>query len=436
MSRVRRTVGVTALVAISAAAALAGCGSSGDDKAKAGPQTITLWHNSADPPALVQLYKDYEKESGNTVKLVKIPSAGFEETTLTKWASGARPDVLEYHPTVSNLLALNPKATMRDLTGEPYIAKSAGLYKTAASVDGKTYGAILGFPQVFGVFYNKAAFAKAGVTPPTSFAALTDACKKIKTSAPGVTPIAESGGSIWPPQILPSVYMGDANENNAYGTALRSNKAKLSDPGSPFVASMAAYEGLEKQGCFNKDLVTATVERSVKQLVQGKAAMTALHSDMLPAIVAAAGGDVAEVDKTIGFFPIAANKPAVTYIPGPIGSYYLPKTGNSGREEAALDFIRYATGKGYANYVQQAKTFPVIDGTPNPKGVSAVQESIKAAYDKGPSNIAYAADVPGVGGVAALIAKLMIGEITPQQIGDQTQKQVVQAAKAAKLPGW
>lgn len=435
MSRVRRTVGVTALVAVGAAAALTGCGGGGSDSAS-GPQTITLWHNSADPPALVQLYKDYEKESGNTVKLVKIPSAGFEETTLTKWASGARPDVLEYHPTVSNLLALNPKATMRDLSGEPYIAKSAGLYKTAASVDGKTYGAILGFPQVFGVFYNKQVFQKAGLTPPTSFAALTQACQKIKSAAAGVTPIAESGGSIWPPQILPSVYMGDANDDNAYGTALRTNKAKLGDPGSPFVASLTAYQGLEKQGCFNKDIVTATVERSVKQLVQGKAAMTALHSDMLPAIVAAAGGDAAKVDKTIGFFPIAADKPAVTYIPGPIGSYYLPKTGSSGREKVALDFIRYATGKGYARYIQQAKTFPVIDGTPNPKGVSAIQESIKAAYDKGPSNIAYAADVPGVGGVAALIAKLMIGETTPQQAADQTQKQVVQAAKAAKLPGW
>lgn len=435
MSRVRRTLGVTALIAASAAVALTGCGGGGDDSAS-GPQTITLWHNSADPPALVQLYKDYEKESGNTIKLVKIPSAGFEETTLTKWASGARPDVLEYHPTVTNLLALNPKATMRDLSGEDYIAKSGELYETAGTVDGKTYGAILGFPQVFGVFYNKAALKKAGVAVPTSFAALPDACKKIRSATPGVTPIAESGGSQWPPQILPSIYMGDANAGNEWGTALRANKAKLDAPDSPFVAAMAAYQGLQKDGCFNKDMVTATVERSVKQLVQGKAAMTALHSDMLPAIVAAAGDDVAKVDKTIGFFPLSEKSSAVTYIPSPIGSFYLPKTGDAGREKAALDFVRFATGKGYATYVQQAKTFPIISGTPDPEGVSALQQSIKAAYDKGPANIAYAADVPGVGGVITQIAKLMVGETTPQKMAEQTQKQVDQAAKAAKLPGW
>ncbi|WP_320673012.1 ABC transporter substrate-binding protein [Patulibacter defluvii] len=431
MRRLRHVAGLAAITAL----ALAGCGGGGDSKAD-GPQTITLWHNSADPPALLQLYKDYEKQSGNTIELVKIPSAGFEDTTLTKWASGARPDVLEYHPTVTNLLALNPKATLRDLSDEAWVGKSGGLYETAATVDGKTYGAILGFPQIFGVFYNKQALKKAGVAVPTSFEQLQAACGRIKAAAPGVTPIAESGGSIWPPQILPSIYMGDANEGNRYGTALRTNKAKLDDAGSPFVAAMSAYAGLKDAGCFNKDLATATVERSVTQLAKGKAAMTALHSDMLPALLAAVGGDPAKLDATIGFFPLAAKTPAVTYIPSPIGSYYLPKTGNSGREQAALDFLRYATGKGYGRYVAAAKSFPVIEGTPDPKGVTALQQSFKTAYDKGPSNIAYAADVPGVGGVAKLMAKLMIGEITPKQIGEQTQKQVAQAAKAAKLPGW
>lgn len=430
MRRLRRAAGLAAVTAL----VLTGCG--GGDSTADGPQKITLWHNSADPPALLKLYADYEKESGNTIELVKIPSAGFEDTTLTKWASGARPDVLEYHPTVTNLLALNPKGTLRDLSGEDYVGRSGDLYKTAATVDGKTYGAILGFPQIFGVFYNKTVFAKAGVQVPTSFDALKAACGRIKSGAPGVTPIAESGGSQWPPQILPSIYMGDANAGNAYGIALRSNKAQLDDPGSPFVAAMAAYQGLQKDGCFNGDLVTATVERSVKQLVQGKAAMTALHSDMLPAIVAAAGGDAAKVDKTIGFFPLAAKTPAVTYIPSPIGSYYLPKTGNAGREKAALDFIRFATGKGYGPYIQASKAFPVISGTPDPKGVSALQLSFKTAYDKGPSNIAYAADVPGVGGVIVQLAKLMVGETTPQKMAEQTQKQINQAAKAAKLPGW
>jgi raffinose/stachyose/melibiose transport system substrate-binding protein len=441
----RRMVRAVVAIALStvAIAAVTGCGggesSSSTSTSGSGKRgvTITLWHNSADPPALKQLYGDFERDTGNKIKLVTIPSAGFEKTTLTKWASGARPDVLEYHPTVTNLLALNPTKTLRDLSSEAFVAKSGDLYKTAATVDGKTYGAIIGFPQVFGIFYNKDVFEKAGIAaPPQNAAELMQACNQIKAKAPGVTPIAESGGSIWPPQVLPSILMGDANGGNEWGQQLRSNKAHLDDTGSPFIKAMETYKQLKGDGCFNKDLVTATVEKSVKGLVDGSVAMTALHSDMIPAIAAAAGNDPAKVDSSIGFFVVGEQSPAATYIPGPIGSYYLPKTGNDDREAAALQFVRYVTGKGYGKYIEASKTFPIIAGTPEPTGISQLQKDVKAAYDKGPANIAYAADVPGVGGVAALINKLMIGETTPQEMAKQTQQQIAQASKAARIPGW
>lgn len=436
---------VATVLLVAAAFTVTACGSSDDSSDSAsttggggkGGAKITIWHNSADPPALRQLYKDFEADSGNEVELVAIPSAGFEDTTLTKWASGARPDVLEYHPTVTNLLALNPANTLRDLSGEEYIAKSGDLYRSAATVDGKTYGAIIGFPQVFGMFYNKDVFARAGIeTPPGTAQELAQACSSIQSRAPGVTPIAESGGSVWPPQVLPSLLMGDANQDNAWGQELRSNRAQLDEDGSPFVRAMETYRQLKDDGCFNRDLVTATVENSVRALVEGRAAMVALHSDMIPAIVAAAGGDAARVDRSIGFFVLGGESAAATYIPGPIGSYYLPRTGDDGREAAALEFVRYATGRGYGRYIEASRTFPIIEGTPEPSGISALQREVKAAYDRGPANIAYAADVPGVAGVAALINKLMIDETTPQEMAEQTQKQIEQAAKAAKLEGW
>ncbi|ADB48673.1 ABC transporter substrate-binding protein [Conexibacter woesei] len=436
---------VATVLLVAAAFTVTACGSSDDSSESASTTTgggrggakITVWHNSADPPALRQLYKDFEADTGNEVELVAIPSAGFEDTTLTKWASGARPDVLEYHPTVTNLLALNPRNTLRDLSGEEYIAKSGDLYRSAATVDGTTYGAIIGFPQVFGMFYNKDVFARAGIaTPPGNAQELAQACTDIKARAPGVTPIAESGGSVWPPQVLPSLLMGDANQDNAWGQELRSNRAALDDDGSPFVRAMETYRQLKDDGCFNRDLVTATVENSVRALVEGRAAMVALHSDMIPAIVAAAGGDAARVDRAIGFLVLGGESAAATYIPGPIGSYYLPRTGDGDREAAALDFVRYATGRGYGRYIEASRTFPIIEGTPEPSGISALQREVKAAYDRGPANIAYAADVPGVAGVAALINKLMIDETTPQEMAEQTQKQIEQAAKAAKLEGW
>lgn len=413
--------------AMAAALALSGCSAS--SPTAGAPVSLTLWHNSADPAPLVEMYKRFEKESGHKVELVAIPSDGFEDTTQTKWATGERPDVLEYHATASGLLGLNPAQNLRDLSGEAYIAKSGDLYASAGSVGGKVYAAITGFPQVFGLYYNKKLLPE----PPRSFADLSKACAALKSS--GVTPIFEAGGSIWPVQILPILYLASANQGNAYGKAVAGRTASLADPGSPFVAGLSAYAALQKDGCFNKDIVTATFEDSMKALVSGKAAMVAQHSDMLPALLAAAGGDQKTVEDTVGFVGLAGDGPLATYAPGPIGTYYLPKTGNAAREKAALDFVRFMTGPAYADYIAAAKTFPVLDGVQDPQGVSSVLQDVKKAYDGG-AVIAFNSDIPGVGGLASLMAELIAGQKDPQQVATQLQGQVDQAAKAAGLPGW
>src|SRR5690606_28966792 len=77
-----------------AAVALAGCaGPTGDGDSI----TLTVWHNTQDPDAVLATYEAYEQETGNRIELVPISADGFEEATLTKWATGERPDVLEFH---------------------------------------------------------------------------------------------------------------------------------------------------------------------------------------------------------------------------------------------------------------------------------------------------------------------------------------------------
>ncbi|WP_066948236.1 ABC transporter substrate-binding protein [Microtetraspora fusca] len=413
------------------ALSLSGCGSSAPEGT--GQVKLTLWHNSADPAPLLEMYKKFEKQSGHKIELVSIPSDGFEDTTQTKWATGDRPDILEYHATVSGLLALNPAENLRDLTGEGYIARSGDLYQSAGSVNGKVYAAITGFPQVFGLYYNKKVFTAAGLTPPTNFAELAAACPKLK--AAGVTPVFESGGSIWPVQILPILYLAGANQSNAYGKAIAGHSSTLADAGSPFVSGLTAYAKLKADGCFNKDIVTAKFEDSMKALVTGKAAMVAQHSDMLPALLAAAGGDQKTVDESVGFVGLSSDKPLVTYAPGPIGTFYLPKTGDAAREKASLDFVRFMTGPAYAEYITASKTFPVLKDVPDPQGVPSVLQDVKKAYDTG-AVIAFNSDIPGMGGLAQLMSELIAGQKDPQKVATQLQGQVEQAAKAAGLPGW
>lgn len=420
------------VLAACAALAVAGC-SSGTPAQESGTATLTIWHNSADPAPLVEMYKKFEQQSGHKVELVAIPSDGFEDTTQTKWATGERPDVLEYHATTGGLLALNPAQNLRDLSGEPHVGRSGDLYETAGSVGGTVYAAITGFPQVFGLYYNKNVFAEAGLTPPGSFADLSTACASLKQH--GVTPVFESGGSIWPVQILPILYLAGANQGNAYGKAVSTHADGLADAGSPFVAGLTAYKKLQDDGCFNEDIVTAKFEDSMAALVKGEAAMVAQHSDMLPALVAAAGGDQKVVDDTIGFVGISADTSLVTYAPGPIGTYYLPKNGDAAKEAAALEFIEFMTGPAYADYVATAKAFPVLSDVADPAGISPVSQDIKTAYDSG-AVIAFNSDIPGVGGLAQHMAELIAGQKTPQEAATQLQAQVDQAAEAAGLPGW
>ena len=421
---------VAALTGVGLVLSLAACGQGGGSDE---PTTLTIWHNSADTPALTDLYHRFEAESGITVDLVDIPSDAFEATTTTKWATGDRPDILEYHPTRSALLPLNPAQNMQDLTGMDFIAKSGTLYDAMGSVDGKVYAAITGFPSIFGIYYNKQVFADRGLTPPRSFADLDNACSALAGS--GVAPMFESGGSAWPTQILPLLYVADANKGDTYGTALASNKKPLTEPGAPFIKGLTAYTALRDKGCFNADATSATFENALAAVFSGSAAMTALHSDAYVALLAAAGGDAAALDKAVGFVPVSATAPVAAYASGPLGTYYAPKTGNEAREKAARDFIEFATGVGYQALVNAGPSFPVIDGADTPSGFSALQLSFKDAYDQG-ATVAVNSNVAGFGGFATETNKLLAGQTTPAEVAESMQGQVEQASQAAGLPGW
>jgi len=153
--RIRRTA--AAAVGLAAAVTLAACSSGGNSSPSASDNpltgtapkgvTLTLWHNAADPPALTDLYKAYEKASGNTISLVDIPPGTFPTTVQSKWATGARPDILEWHGNLTDFLALNGTQNMVDLTSLPFVKKEGSLAQLSGSDNGKTYAATIGFPE-------------------------------------------------------------------------------------------------------------------------------------------------------------------------------------------------------------------------------------------------------------------------------------------------
>jgi raffinose/stachyose/melibiose transport system substrate-binding protein len=427
----KKSVLVAAVAAIGlATAALTGCSGGGNSGGDA--KSITMWHNTADSPAILDLYKAFTKKTGIKINLVGIPASSFESTVTTKWATGDRPDVLEYHPTLSKILTLQA-SNFVPLDGLPFIKKSGDLYSQAGSANGHVYAAITGFPSIFGLYFNKADLDKAGIKPPQNWADLTAACKALK--AVGITPLYESGSSQWPTQILPYMYMADQNEQGKLGDAFFENKTKLNDPKGPFVEALTAYKDLQKEGCFQPDVATGTFEKATAAVLDGSAAMTALHSDAYTQFLTSANNDAQKVTDNVGFVGVSKDKPVAWFSPGPLGSYYEVKTGKASNEAAARKFIEFATGDGYAAYIKEAKTFPIISGVPAPAGLNPLQQSYKAVYDKG-ATFGVTNNLPGWDSITTEIGKLLNDQATPQQVADSMEAALTQAAKAAKLKGW
>ncbi|MFF0700022.1 ABC transporter substrate-binding protein [Streptomyces tendae] len=422
------------LAAIAAAAVMlavsgcsAGSGSDGDGK------TIVVWHNSADSEAIAGLYKNFSKATGIKVDLVPFPSDSFETAVQSKWATGDRPDILEYHPTTSAAAQLNAKQTMQDLSDMPFVDKSGDMYEMAGSLDGKVYAAITGMPSIFGVFYNKEVFDKAGVEVPTTFDELVASCEPLKKA--GVTPWYESGQSLWPTQILPSLYIADQNKGGSYGQKLRTNKESISNPDGVLVKALKEYEKV-RDACFQKNYSTGTFEKGIAAVQGGEAAMIGLHSDTMSQWVDAAGGDEAALSETVGFTGMSSASATTWFGPAPLGSYYAPKTGNSARETSARKFIEYATGDGYQQLVDDAKAFPVIDGYKTPSGISPLKQEFKDAYDSG-STIGFATDVIGFSdSFQTEMGKLLNKQETPEELVKNVQANVERASKAAGIDGW
>lgn len=421
-------VAVAAVLAASLVACSSGDGDGGGELAS----SLTIWHNSADSPAVLNLYENFTADTGIEIELVDIPADAFQSTVTTKWGTGDRPDILEYHPDFQPMLALNPDETMQDLSDMEFVGKSGNLYDNSGSYDGKVYAAITGFPSVFAIFYNKAVLETAGVGIPENFDDLMAVCSALEGS--GVATLYESGASGWPTQLLASQYIADLDIDGEYSNKIATNEAKLTDEGGPFLEALHAYVDLRDQGCFNEDYSTGTFEAALASVFEGSSAMTALHSDVYPQILAAAGDDEQLLSDTVGFITVASSSPVGMYIPGPLGTFYAPKTGDSAKEAAAIKFIEYATGDGYAQLLEDNNGVPMIDGYDQPTGRTPLQESFEEGFQG--AQTALLSRVPGFGSFSVEMSKLLNDQQTPEETAANMQSAIEQASKAAGQPGW
>jgi ABC-type glycerol-3-phosphate transport system substrate-binding protein len=184
----RRTTVTAAAVAAAAALALSGCSASG---AAASNQKVEISMLVNITPNLTEtwwnnLVKPFEKANPNIHVKIQAPAAEGVAATLPQLlASGAVPDVVE---TVTPTKQLAPELV--DLSS--YKWANSGPLAKPYSIGGKNYMAGVGYQLQTTFFYNKKAFADAGITaPPVTLDEFDTDLGKLKSA--GWTPIQTGG---------------------------------------------------------------------------------------------------------------------------------------------------------------------------------------------------------------------------------------------------
>ncbi|MFE2728578.1 ABC transporter substrate-binding protein [Kitasatospora sp. NPDC059327] len=179
-------------VALTTALALSGCaaGASGGGVARAGDVTLTFL--TFETPNLTARYWDdaiaraSAKVPGVTVKKLVAPSADRAGYAKQLAASGQLPDIM---------IAVSPNGFAQAGQLAPWTDPELAEFVAPHShpIGGRIYQLPYNTQPIPLVYYNKAAFAEAGVTaPPNTYQELLDASAKLK--ATGITPFVVGGG--------------------------------------------------------------------------------------------------------------------------------------------------------------------------------------------------------------------------------------------------
>ncbi len=244
---------------------------------KSGNVTLTLWHNygtQANAVATNNLVKAFMKQNPNiTIKVVSQPGANYFALLQAASISRTGPDLsvqwtglyaLKYQKFLTNLKPYFSAAQMASINGIRYTSPN---FNPASG--------FLVMPledQFYMGFYNKALFAKAGVTSvPRTWSQLYAACGKLNKI--GVTPFVYGAD----PQAIQSSpypwydmsYMMASVFSPAQWKGLYTGSVPWTSP--QIASQMTKWAAMVKNGCTNKDVLTKT--NILGAFTTGKAAM-------------------------------------------------------------------------------------------------------------------------------------------------------------------
>lgn len=374
MRRIISGCAALAALAVLAGAAYAAGGSS------RGSVTLTLWHNygtGGNAVATNKLVAAFEKQNPSIkIKVVSQPGGNYFQLLQAAWIAHTAPDLsvqwtglfdTKYEKQLLNLKGYFTVAELRKIDGA----------KWASSNFDPAQG-LLVMPlenQFYIGFYNKALFAKAGITSvPTNWSELYAACSKLK--AKGITPIVYGadpqaiGPNPYPYYDLSYIAAGLWSPAQLKG--LYTGQIPWTSPA--LVKQISSWAAMPKKGCTNSDVLTKT--NILGAFMKGQAAMIIDGNWDTATLRKAMGSNVAP------FLPPFTSKPQHGVVQYSGDGFAVSK--QSSHQKEAVQFLKFLITPTAQHIIAAAGLIPDVQGfkatNPLANEMLAFASSGKIAY--------------------------------------------------------
>jgi raffinose/stachyose/melibiose transport system substrate-binding protein len=212
------------------------------------------------------------------------------------------------------------------------------------------------------------------------------------------------------------------------------NVNKASFTSQPMQDVITRYKGMIDDGLFNSDILTATFDDQGTHILDGSAAMVLQDSSAFLGLVNGKLAAGTSIDDKLGWFPISTDGNIATTIPTGANALVAFKTGDDKKEAATRQFLSFWLGPEYAKYIAALKTASIEPAVPNPAGLPAINGKIKSALSNSIGSMQSLAAVNP--DLWRNLQDMLNGAKTPEQVGEATNAQFSDLAKAQGLPGF
>lgn len=317
---------------------------------------------------LKEIAKDFEKENPKIhVKVVDVPNPG--DVLKSRMLSGDIPDVINIYPQNVDFQEWAKAGYFEDMTNKSYVNNIKNNYTQKYAINKKIYNVPLS-ANVYGIYYNKTAFAKLGLKAPETwdeFESLVDTIIKDKK-----TPFAIAGSEGWTlngyNQLAFATSTGSSKAVNDYLRFSKPDSIKASD--SLMKKDIERLDLLRKKGALQTNWQGASYNDALVSFAKGDALMTPNGSWALTVI------KQQDPDFEIGTFAFPGEKKGDSLTIG-AGDLALSISAKSKHKSEANKFVAYmTTAKAMQKYYD-------VDGSPIAvKGVKEKADSELASLNQ------------------------------------------------------